>query len=124
MKTEKTLENSTTMELAFGLATNQYSDADKFLVLAIINRRETGNTNTSTNKLISSRELDNIEQITNGRNDVKVVSFKKGSKSETINKLFNDGKSVTEIFTELNKGKLKTTNSEIYRIKKIRDNAE
>lgn len=112
----KKLETLTTMELAFGLATQEFSDVDKLRVLSIINQREKGKKGYSYP--ITPDELDSMDKILDHS---KILTFKKGSKSETINKLLNEGKTVPQIFIEMNKGELKTTNSEIYRIKNIRD---
>ena len=116
MNDKKKLESLTTIELAFGLATQEFSDVDKLRVLSIINQREKGEKSYSLP--ITPDELDSINQILGNS---RILTFKKGSKSETINKLFNEGKTVPQIFIELNKGALKTTNSEIYRIKNIRE---
>lgn len=117
-KMNNELERKTTLDLAFGLASGKYSEAEKFTVLQIINSRE------SQKNPVPILEIENnlIKDITESNPKIfPFLKLKKGSKAEKIYNLFKDGFTAAEIFIKLNKGDLKVTNSEIYRIKNLID---
>lgn len=122
MKTDRSIKSLTTMELALGLATNTFSSDEKLEVLSIISSRETATkmklSGETVSPKLSNDEINSIDEIISNK-----AEFKKGSKSEKINELLSKGKSIPEIYKELEKLKLKVNNSEIYRIKNIRENS-
>lgn len=102
MNKKENYEAKSTFDLAFGLATNQFHEDDKMIILSIIKERTDGGSSTSSEA---------------GNQKVKIRTFKVGSKAEKINKLFQDGKTPKQIFDLLNKKKPNSVYyPEIYRV--------
>lgn len=103
MNTDENFEQKSTFDLAFGLATNQFKESDKLIVLSIIRNRESGATNKSVTP-------------TSTEDEPKERTFKEGSKAAKINELYQQGKTPKQIFDLLNKKGTTVYFPEIYRV--------
>lgn len=99
------LNELTTFDLAFNLATGKYDEKDKFEALSIIKSREQSSSLSASQQPVAT-EL----------NKAKKPPLA-GSKAEKILKMVNDGKSAKQIYESLNKTKGVTVYyPEIYRV--------
>lgn len=117
MDRSEELNNLSTFDLAFNLATGKYNEKDKFEALAIIKSRDQneGKTprQTSSNTPSSKASKPKIKK--------KPL---KGSKAEKIQALIDEGKTAREIYDALTKKKVKVYYPEIYRLIKANEGSE
>lgn len=107
------LQDLSTFDLAFNLATGVYNEQQKFEALKIIRSRDTKTPIVETVSVNNAVE----EKITN-----QVITQNKkplkGSKAEKIQKLIDTGKTAKEIYEKLNNSGTKVYYPEIYRLMK------
>ena len=106
-KNNRDFKEKSTFDLAFGLASLKYNEAEKFEVLTIIRERQ-GNDSAI---------------VEEKKQPKSAISRRPGSKSEMISQLLNDKKTAKQIYdllnkkgTKLNGKQVKVYFPEIYRI--------
>jgi hypothetical protein len=108
-KNQDALENLTTFELAFNLATGKYSEGEKLEVLRIIQDRD-------IKKRYSTSGSSEAEGGSSPSNEKQKKAPLKGSKAEKIYRLGLEGRTPQECYEALTKKGTTVYYPEIYRV--------